>query len=1003
MTSPPTVRKLVVEVIDARDLVPKDGQGTSSPYVVIEFAGQRKRTHTRARDLNPQWNERHEFIVSDPSSMELEELNVEVYNDKRLGPAASAAPRKNNFLGRVRIYGSQFARRGEEGLIYFPLEKRGLLSWIHGEIGLKIYYFDEEKNPDDAKKPESVSPLPPSSAPEPPEIPAPTEAAVEPQSPLAIPVAIPVINAEEIPPTADQAPPPSAREDIPLMPDVKKAQNSVSFDRVRMTSRRNGTSEYAHSPRVITGQFMSSSTDPLVPSVYDLVEPMQYLFIRIVRARGLRKCESPYVKIRSGSHSMRSKSARDASCNPEWNQVFALNQSKPDPTLEISVWDGSSGEAFLGGVCFDLSDVPVRDPPDGPLAPQWYHLEGGEDRHVTGDIMLSVWLGTQADDAFPESCNSDAPYITYTRSKVYQSPKLWYLRASVIEAQDLRVPSPSLGSPVNLYVKIQLGFQSARTRRSISNCNASTFSWLEDLMFVVSEPLGDQLIVLVEDRSAKDPILLAHAAVPVASLDQRFDERQLVPPKWFSLDNIGSNGQEHGLGVAYGGRIQLRLCLEGGYHVLDEAAHVCSDFRPTAKQLWRPVVGSLELGILGARGLQPMKTKSNGKGSTDAYCIAKYGKKWTRTRTITDSFDPRWNEQYTWKVYDPCTVLTIAVFDNWRMFAEGGEDRPDYRIGKIRIRVSTLESNRIYTQSYPLLVLLRSGLKKMGEIRIAVRFASSALLPDTCALYATPMLPRMHYLRPLGVAQQEALRGAAIRIVAAWLARAEPPLGPEVVRYMLDADSHSWSLRRSKANWFRILGVIAWVVGLAQWLDDLRRWRNPMTTVLVHILYLVLVWYPELAAPTATLYLFLIGAWYYRFRPRGPTGMDARLSQAEGAEVDELDEEFDGVPTGKAAEVVKLRYDRLRTLAARVQSVMGDLAAQGERVQALVSWRDPRATRVFIVMCLVMSLVLYMVPLKMVMVALGFYFLRHPMFRDPMPPAALNFFRRLPSLSDRLL
>lgn len=449
----------------------------------------------------------------------------------------------------------------------------------------------------------------------------------------------------------------------------------------------------------------------------------------------------------------------------------------------------------------------------------------------------------------------------------------------------------------------------------------------------------------------------------------------------------------------------MRLCLEGGYHVLDEAAHVCSDFRPTAKQLWKPPVGVLELGILGARGLLPMKTKSGAKGSTDAYCVAKYGKKWVRTRTITDSFDPRWNEQYTWQVYDPCTVMTIGVFDNWRMFADlvAGEDRPDYRIGKVRIRVSTLESNRVYTNSYPLLVLLRSGVKKMGEIQVAVRFVCPALLPDTCVIYSQPMLPRMHYLRPIGVAQQEVLRCAAIKMVAGWLAQSEPPLGPEVVRYMLDADSHTWSLRRTKANWFRIMGVIAWAVGLARWVSDIRRWRNPVTTVLVHVLYLVLVWYPELVVPTASLYVFLIGAWYYRFRPRAPSGMDMRLSQADTVDPDELDEEFDSMPSMKPHEVIRARYDRLRILAGRVQTVMGDFAAQGERVQALVSWRDPRATRLFIGVCLLVALVLYVVPPKMVAVALGFYFLRHPMFRDPMPPTSLNFFRRLPSLSDRLL
>lgn len=1033
MATPPpsaTTRKLVVEVVDARDLLPKDGLGTSSAYVVVDFAGQRKRTQTIPRDLNPKWMERLEFIVPDLSSMVLEELDVEVYNDRRL----SAAGHKNHFLGRVRIYGSQFSRRGEEGLVYFPLEKKNLLSWIRGEIGLKTYYYDETVPPPEEKQPEGDPPpaesqAPPEEPKELPEIPAPTDAAVE----MQLPPPVPVVVVEESPPPHLSAhvphhvmvqpvpePDPPHLPDVieardPYPPELRKTQTTSSSERVRMPRRPHCRA------RTISGRFVPDSVEP-VQSTYDLVEPMKYLFVRVVKARGLRACESPFVKVSAGIQSKRSRPARDTGTgNPEWNEVFALSNGRPEPTLEISVWDGSmnSPDPFLGGVCFDLSDVPVRDQPDGPLAPQWYRLEGSEPgpagpggpSQITGDIMVSVWIGTQADESFPESWNTDAPYASYTRSKVYQSPKLWYLRASVIEAQDVRIPPPLPGMPYDVRIKIQLGFQSARTRRSTVTGSGSTFAWMEDLIFVVSEPLEENnMVVLVEDRTTKEPLLVGHTIVPVNCAEQRLDERQMVASKWFNLEsgpghqmpsNMCANPHMVGSGPNYCGRIHLRLCLEGGYHVLDEAAHLCSDYRPTAKQLWKPPIGTLELGIIGACGLLPMKNKSGGKGSTDAYCVAKYGKKWVRTRTIMDSFDPKWNEQYTWQVYDPCTVLTIGVFDNWRMFAEmGGENRSDYRIGKVRIRVSTLESNRAYTCSYPLLVLLRSGLKKMGEVQLAVRFACNGLLPDTYTTYTQPILPRMHYLRPIGVTQQEVLRGAAIHTVAAWLERAEPPLGREVVRYMLDADAHTWSVRRSKSNWFRIMGVVAWAVSLARWLDSIRQWRNPVTTILVHVLYLVLVWYPELVVPTAALYVFVIGVWYYRFRPRVPAGMDPRLSQADTVEADELEEEFDPVPS---PDVIRARYERLRTLAGRVQRVIGDLAAQGERVQALVSWRDPRATRIFIGFCLAVALALYTVPPKMVAVALGFYFLRHPMFRDPMPPPALNFFRRLPSLSDRLL
>lgn len=780
----------------------------------------------------------------------------------------------------------------------------------------------------------------------------------------------------------------------------------MNGDRMRVLRRSASHNEYV--PKVITGNF---PPDAEKISAFDLVEPMQYLFVRIIKARGLAPNESPYVKIRTSTHVVRSKPVvyrpGESPENPEWNQVFALAHNKADSsgsTLEISIWDAAPSEKFLGGVCFDLSDVPVRDPPDSPLAPQWYRLEGGSaddpNNRVTGDIQLAVWIGTQADDAFPEAWCSDAPpSVSYTRSKVYQSPKLWYLRITVIEAQELQIPAnlPPLTAP-DIRVKAQLGFQSVRTRRGSMNTHSAAVHWNEDLILIAGEPLEDQLILLVEDRTGKDPMLLGHAVIPVAAIEQRLDERH-VPSKWLTLEG-GSGG---GGGEPYSGRVHLRMCLEGGYHVLDEAAHLCSDYRPTAKQLWKPPIGLLELGILGARGLLPMKMRGGGKGSTDAYCVAKYGKKWVRTRTIMDNFDPRWNEQYTWQVYDPCTVLTIGVFDNWRMVAEPGEEQSDCRLGKIRIRVSTLESNKVYSNSYPLLVLLRTGLKKMGEIELAVRFVCPSLLPDTCATYGQPLLPRMHYLRPLGVAQQEALRVAATKMVAAWLARSEPPLGPEVVRYMLDADSHTWSMRKCKANWFRIMAVFTWAIGLAKWLDDIKRWRNPLTTILVHLLYLVLVWYPDLIVPTGFLYVFLIGVWYYRFKPKIPAGMDTRLSQAENVDPDDLDEEFDTIPSSRPSEIIRVRYDRLRILAARVQTVLGDLATQGERVQALVSWRDPRATKLFIGVCLMITIILYAVPPKMVAVALGFYLLRHPMFRDPMPPTNLNFFRRLPSLSDRLI
>ncbi|KAG8069613.1 hypothetical protein GUJ93_ZPchr0006g45184 [Zizania palustris] len=67
---PPLIaRRLAVEVVDAFDLMPKDGLGTSNAYAVVDFDEQRKCTRTVPRDINPQWHERLMFVVPNPAAM----------------------------------------------------------------------------------------------------------------------------------------------------------------------------------------------------------------------------------------------------------------------------------------------------------------------------------------------------------------------------------------------------------------------------------------------------------------------------------------------------------------------------------------------------------------------------------------------------------------------------------------------------------------------------------------------------------------------------------------------------------------------------------------------------------------------------------------------------------------------------------------------------------------------------------------------------------------------
>ncbi|KAI6673569.1 hypothetical protein NL676_001475 [Syzygium grande] len=1067
------VRKLVVEVEDAVNLSPKDGQGTSSPYVVAHFHGQRRRTLTAVRELSPRWGEILEFAVRSADFFG-NALEVDVLHDKTHGPTT-----RNNSLGRVRLSSSQFVWKGEEALIYYPLRSKNWYSWVQGNLGLKIYYTVEVPPPPpppplhppaaeepkaleaDAAQPQEAESKPPEPAEQ--SLPLPDGAAaagstsqatppaegakpneeppnedVPPPAPPSTENAPPDVDTTvkaEPPETAEanpedsQAPPPSpapSRTSMepemdaasqwvpppPMPPELMAASVSASVPQVKFAGTHCCQPMPPRQPMTRTYTMDSLDSVVIERSSFDLVEKMHYLFVRVVKARHLPTNGSPVVKIVvSGAH-VKSKPARKSASTAfyEWDQTFAFGRDGPESSsiLEVSVWDPPSlhvdrrsssdvvGHKFFGGICFDASEIPLRDPPDSPLAPQWYRLEGGGAHH--GDLMLATWIGTQADESFPDAWKTDAAGDMNARSKVYQSPKLWYLRATVLEAQDVLPLAAAARNEFSFQIKAQLGFQIQKTKVSVARDGAP--SWNEDLLFVGAEPFSDNLIFTIENRLPRGPVVIGAAAVPLMAIERRVDDRK-VASRWFTFED--DNGQQS----VYKGRVHLRLCFDGGYHVMDEAAHVCSDYRPTARQLWKPPVGSVELGIIGCKNLLPMKT-ANGKGSTDAYCVAKYGPKWVRTRTVCDTLDPKWNEQYTWRVYDPCTVLTIGVFDSWGAFEPDDPQEaaapPDFRIGKVRIRISTLQANRVYRYSYPLLVLSKAGLKKTGEVEIAVRFARTAPTLDVLHVYSQPLLPLMHHVRPLGVVQQELLRSAAAKIMAAHLSRSEPPLKREVVLYMLDADSHAFSMRKVRANWLRIINVLAGLIDVVRWIEDTRGWKNPTATALVHMLLIMLVWFPDLIVPTIAFYVFVIGAWNYRFRGRDPLPhFDPKMSLADTADREELDEEFDQVQSTRPPDAVRVRYDKLRVLGARVQTMLGDLATQGERVQALVTWRDPRATGIFILLCFMVAVILYLVPTKMVAMASGFYYFRHPVFRDRMPSPVLNFFRRLPSLSDRLM
>ncbi|KAJ1695782.1 hypothetical protein LUZ63_012480 [Rhynchospora breviuscula] len=945
--------KVAVEVIEAANLLPKDSRGASNPFVEIHFNNESQRTQTRHITLDPSWTETFVFSVPDSSLLANLTITASVLHDSGDG--------RGQFMGQVVLSGSSLGPAISSSIQWFPLEKRFFFSRVRGELCLRAYYLDEEDElilNTSLKKEHEKSKN----------------------------------DAEEVKTNKQKEPVTRVFQAVAAGGDKKKAAPAPSGKGGAAGPAKPDYNLIETSPSIpaLTRERVNSK----ISSTYDLVEVMQYLFVYVVKARDLPTKDitgflDPFVEVKLGNYKGITK-ILEKNNNPVWGQVFAFSQHQTQAdTLAVIVKDKDDLlDDIVGRVKVNLTDIPHRTAPDGPIAPLWRWLEykdGTQLRH--GEINFAVWFGTQADEAFPDAWQSDAHDVSYTglintRSKVYFSPRLAYLRVSVLQAQDL-VPVDK-SKPPNATLKVQYGQQSRKTRPGTPSGSKNP-TWNEDLLFVACPPFKDQLVITVEDSGQS----LGRLLVPLSTV-ARNDQGKRIPPKWYNLLKPGATIDEVKREERFSSKLHLKITLDTGYHVIEEPVQYSSNFQPASKKIQKSAIGLLELGVLSARNLT---------GTKAPYCVARYGLKWIRTRTVLNTTTPRWNEQFTWEVFDPCTILTVAVFENCHISDKGSTDK---KLGKVRIRISTLQTDKVYTHFYPLFVLQSSGLKKNGELHLAVRFTCTAWA-NMLVQYGRPLLPKMHYSQPISIMLQDQLRSRAVALVTERLGSAEPPLRKEVVDYIIEVPSQMWSMRKSKANFYRVTSVISSLSSIGKWINNILQWKNPFTTLLVHVLFITLVFFPELILPTVFLYLFAIGLYNYRFRPSRPPHLDPGLAQADVANSDELDEEFDTFPTTKNMDLVRMRYDRLRTVWGRIQTVAGDIATQGERFNALLSWRDLRATRLFIIFSLLVALVVYVTPFQVVALLVGLYILRHPKFRSKSPSPSFNFYKRLPSRSDMLL
>ncbi|KAJ0246479.1 Ca2+dependent plant phosphoribosyltransferase family protein [Hirschfeldia incana] len=774
-------------------------------------------------------------------------------------------------------------------------------------------------------------------------------------------------------------------------------------------------------------------------SSHDLVEQMEFLYVEVIKVinksvlnPNTHAC-SPVVEITLGNY-MSSTRNLPMGPNGAWNQVFAFDKSTAD-VLSVALKDNQFGNNILiGKQNFKLAaDIPSRVPPDARMAPRWYSIPSTvEGYHM--ELLMSVWFGTQADEVysyawFADACAVHASCMKNTRPEIYLAPRLCYVRVTIVSGHDLFASVE--GRTPNVYVKAALDKVCLKTAPS----SGKDTSWNKDLIFVVSESLEGTVKFELWDVIKEDHEQL------VGTLEKKVSEMTAlkVPGAASALFyDVKPPGDIIPAGDSrkFSSRLKMKLSTDQSYHVFDECTQYCSDYRAFAKGLWPGTLGKLEVGFLGATDLIPKKDSN--KRDRSAYAVAKYGNKWSRTRTVVNNKSPKWNEQYSWDIYEKCTVLTIGVYDNSQIYSnETKKPEDDVPIGKVRIPLSLLEWNRIYTGSYPIVLLGKEGLKKSGEIQLAIRCAcpppTLEFFPPSYAFAMAPfrwLLPKSHYKSPHGIPQTDKLQASAVEITCLNLARTEPPLREEVVRDMLKPKSKDFSLRKFKANLDRLNDMFTWLSSKYDRLDAQIRSTTDNTPkwiafvvcfcvlwLLPPMMCLVVYPYPYFLGGFIVYEVFKILKQYYH-KTRNGIGpppplvlFDLKLSKLDFSKLNKFDEtqardmiaeEFDK-SSDVDPKVLKVRYDRLKDQGAEVMVFLGDAASQFERLHALYMLCTSNRLLLICVVAVVYPflLIYYYLSLESLMkgfITFGvFKWVNFTFARLDLPSALKNFFRRLPS------
>ncbi|XP_048487367.1 multiple C2 and transmembrane domain-containing protein isoform X6 [Plutella xylostella] len=322
-------------------------------------------------------------------------------------------------------------------------------------------------------------------------------------------------------------------------------------------------------------------------------------------------------------------------------------------------------------------------------------------------------------------------------------------------------------------------------------------------------------------------------------------------------------------------------------------------------------VGWLCVKVYGAKGL----AAADLGGKSDPFCVLELGNARLQTHTEYKTLTPNWMKIFTFTVKDIASILEITVYD------EDSDHKVEF-LGKLALPLLTIRNGE--KRWYAL---------KDKKMRARAKGNCPQILLEMSVIW-----------NPLK---------AAIRAI-----------NPAEPKYMHQEAKFKRQL--FIRNVMRLKAIIMWFIEVGKILQDCFEWESKLLSFLGVMAWLVFCYYYEQWMLPFIILLFFARNWLiYRL-----TGGNPLLIPVDDedllAEEDDEDEE-----NKEEKKSLKERLQAIQEVTQTVQNAIGYVANLGEAVKNLMNFTVPYLSYLAIIMLIGAMVVVYIIPLKYLLMAWG--------------------------------